>query len=240
MISVCIATFNGERFIKEQIISILSQIGNDDEIIISDDHSTDSTLDIINSIGDKRLKVLTNTGRPGITWNFENALTYAKGDFIFLADQDDVWFPNKVSVMIEWLHNYPYVVSDCYVTDMSLKVISNTRYTPQSGITKNKYLAFLKSTPYQGSCAAFRREVLKKALPFPCYIQSHDRWIGFVAAFFFSVAFCPNKLIYYRRHSNTASTATEGYSSNSLLSRIRNRIDYAKALFDIRKRQDLK
>ena len=238
MISVCIATYNGEKFIKEQLKSILFQIGKDDEIIVSDDHSTDATWQLIESIADQRIKLLTNERKSGVTGNFENALHHAMGDYIFLSDQDDVWLPNKVDVMMKWLQQYPYVVSDCYVTDTQLNIVSNTRYTRQSNITKNKYLAFLKSTPYQGSCAAFRCEVLNKALPFPKGIQSHDRWIGFVAAFYFSVGFCPESLMYYRRHSETASTATEGCSSNSLLSRIRNRLGYAKALFDIRNRQD--
>ena len=115
-------------------------------------------------------------------------------------------------------------------------MLEKTRYTKESGITKNKYLAFLKSTPYQGSCAAFRREVLDKSLPFPQDIQSHDRWIGFVAAFYFKVSFLPDRLIYYRRHEGTASTATEGVSRNSILMRIKNRIGYAKALISIRNR----
>jgi len=236
MISVCIATYNGERFIKEQLDSILCQIGPNDEVIVSDDHSTDGTRRVIESLKDKRVAFLVNEHVPGVTGNFENALLHARGDCIFLSDQDDVWMPNKVAVMTKWLESYPYVVSDCLVTDMLLNVVSETRYTLQSGITKNKYLAFLKSTPYQGSCAAFRREVLSKAIPFPKNIQSHDRWIGFVAAFYFSVGFCPEKLMYYRRHSQTVSTATEGHSPNSILSRIRNRFLYAKALFGIRNR----
>lgn len=239
MISVCIAAHNGERYIKDQVISILCQLGPDDEVIVSDDSSTDMTLSILNSINDSRIKILHHISPQGLqshvyaTLNFENALKSSRGDYIFLSDQDDVWVPNKIAVMMEYLKKYSYVVSDCYVTDANLNIISNSRFTQESGITKNKYLAFLKSTPYQGSCAAFRREVLKKALPFPNGIQSHDRWIGFVADFYFSVKIIPDCLIYYRRHEGVASTGAEGKSRDSIWGRLANRFEYIKGLISI-------
>lgn len=242
MISVCVAVHNGQKYLKSQIDSIICQLGLDDEIVISDDGSTDNTLDIIRSYNDSRIKIFLQESPKGLpvfeypTLNFENALKHAKGDYIFLSDQDDVWCPDKVKVMMAYLKVHPYVISDCFVTDEVLNIISDTRFTPESGITKNKYLAFIKSTPYQGSCAAFRREVLRKALPFPKGIQSHDRWIGFVAAFYFSVKIVPERLIYYRRHSETISTTTEGKSNDSIMGRIRNRLDYIKGLIEIRKR----
>lgn len=239
MISVCIAAHNGESYIKDQIISILYQLGPDDEVIVSDDSSTDMTLSILNSINDSRIKILHHISPQGLqghiyaTLNFENALKASHGDYIFLSDQDDVWVHNKVAVMMKYLEKFSYVVSDCYVTDANLNIISNSRFTPESGITKNKYLAFLKSTPYQGSCAAFRREVLNKALPFPNGIQSHDRWIGFVADFYFSVKIIPNCLIYYRRHEGVASTGAEGKSRDSIWGRLANRFEYIKGLISI-------
>ena len=191
MISVCIATHNGGRFLKEQLTSILCQIGENDEVIISDDGSTDDTLKIINGFNDKRIIVVNQKSPKGLpaheyaTLNFENALKHAMGDYIFLADQDDVWISNKVSIIVDYLRKYPYVVSDCFVTDENLNIISNTRFTKEEHVHFNKYAALVLSTPYQGSCAAFRREILDLALPFQRGLQSHDRWIGDVAAFFF-------------------------------------------------------
>lgn len=243
MISVCLASHNGEKYIRQQVVSILGQLGPNDELIISDDSSSDNTLNIIKELDDSRIRVLNHNAPIGIpfylypTLNFENALKEAKGDYIFLADQDDVWLDNKVQIMMDYLHHYSYVVSDCYVTDEQLNVISDTRFTRESGVTKNKYLAFIKSTPYQGSCAAFRRDVLNKALPFPKDIQSHDRWIGFVAAFYFDVIIIPEKLIYYRRHTGVVSSTTEGKSNDSVLGRIKNRFGYIKGLIYIRKRK---
>lgn len=213
MISVCLATHNGEQYIKAQIDSILSQLSEEDELVISDDGSKDSTLEILNRYNDSRIHLFDQNSPKGLlpheyaTLNFENALKHSKGDYIILSDQDDVWLGNKVEVVKRYLKDYPYIVSDCYVTDSELNIISETRFTKEEGCHINKYVALVLSTPYQGSCAAFRREVLEKALPFPKGLQSHDRWIGDVAAFFFSVKIIPDKLIYYRRHEGTTSNA---------------------------------
>ena len=86
MISVCVATYNGEKYIKEQLLSILSQIGLNDEVVVSDDHSNDSTIDIVKSLNDKRVKIIYNEGNRGYTSNFENALKHAKGDYVFISD----------------------------------------------------------------------------------------------------------------------------------------------------------
>lgn len=84
MISVCIATYNGERFIKEQLLSIIGQLSPDDEIIISDDGSADNTLGIVRELNSPLIKIFTNTGEHGYTPNFENALSHAKGDYLSL------------------------------------------------------------------------------------------------------------------------------------------------------------
>ena len=80
MISVCIATYNGERFIKEQLLSIIGQLSPDDEIIISDDGSADNTLGIVRELNSPLMKIFTKTGEHGYTPNFENALSHTKGD----------------------------------------------------------------------------------------------------------------------------------------------------------------
>ena len=100
MISVCIATYNGSKYIKEQIDSILPQLDECDEIIVSDDSSTDNTLSILKSYHDRRIIIFTNQKFNSPIYNFENALKHAKGDIIFLSDQDDIWEFNKVQVMI--------------------------------------------------------------------------------------------------------------------------------------------
>lgn len=240
MISVCIATHNGEKYIKEQLDSILCQLSSEDEVVISDDGSSDSTLEIIKSLNDTRVKVVYQESPRGLsgheyaTLNFENALRNAKGDFIFLSDQDDVWADNKVIVSMKYLDKYDYIVSDAYVTDAKLNVVSDTRFTKDEKVHFNKYLAVVLSTPYQGSCAAFKRCVLDKALPFPKGTQSHDRWIGNVAAFFFNHKIISEKLIYYRRHEATTSNSFGvGSRSAGLIKTIGYKLGYIKGLLSI-------
>ena len=115
--------FNGEKYIQEQLLSILPQLEQNDEIIISDDHSSDHTIERIESLNDPRIKIVLHSAEPcrflidHSTHNFQNALRQAKGDIIFLSDQDDKWTADKVSVMKKQLQDYDLVVSDCYVTD---------------------------------------------------------------------------------------------------------------------------
>lgn len=211
MISVCIATYNGEKYIKQQLSSILCQISLNDEVIVSDDNSTDRTVEIIQNLDDARIKVL-NANFHNVIKNIENALNYAKGDFIFLCDQDDVWLPNKVSICLQALSKSDLVVSDCFITDKDLNIISNS-FFKQNNSHKNKWRALLRS-PYIGCCMAFRRTILKDALPFP-KIPMHDLWIGNVAAFRYKINFIPEKLIYYRRHGSNQSTASESSQSST-------------------------
>lgn len=227
-------TYNGEDFLYDQIESILNQLSIDDELIISDDSSTDNTLTIIRSFNDSRIKLYENRLFRNPTFNMEFALMQANGDIIFMCDQDDVWLDNKVMKMIEYLHVYDYVVHDCYITDSKLNILHDTRFTKDSNIKKNKYLALFYSTPYQGSCVAFKREILNKALPFPRFIQSHDRWIGNVASFFYKPKLISDKLILYRRHGQNASSSTTGKSPNRFLKRIYFRFGYVYGLLMIK------
>ena len=209
MISVCIATYNGERFIREQIDSILRQLSSDDEIIVSDDGSTDDTISIINSIDDKRIRIIEGPRKHSPTPNFECAMKEAKGDYIFLADQDDVWKPNKVEVCIKWLQNYDCVVSDAEVTDSNLNPLYPSLYAIMQVRQGCIYNTIWKNG-YTGCCMAFRRNVLKASLPFPKNIPMHDIWIGNVAAYKYNVKFIPYKLIMFRRHNETISCNGKG------------------------------
>ena len=125
------ATHNGEKFIKEQLDSILCQLSPEDEVVISDDGSTDSTLEIIEGYNDSRIKIyrMTHT-RKGmkshyyVTMNFENALRQAKGDYIFLCDQDDVWYPHKVERCFEVLKEYDMVLTYKIYEQIEISILS--------------------------------------------------------------------------------------------------------------------
>lgn len=209
MISVCVATYNGEKFIREQIDSILCQLSSDDEIIVSDDGSTDGTIVIINCIGDKRIRIIEGPRKHSPTFNFENALKEAKGDYIFLADQDDVWKTNKVEVCMKWLQKYDCVVSDAEVTDSNLNPLYPSLYAIMQ-VRHGRIYNTIWKNGYTGCCMAFRRNVLKASLPFPKNIPMHDIWIGNVAAYKYNMKFIPDKLIMFRRHNETISCNGKG------------------------------
>ena len=209
MISVCIASYNGERFIREQIDSILRQLSSDDEIIVSDDGSTDDTISIIISIDDKRIRIIEGPRKHSPTLNFECAMKEAKGDYIFLADQDDVWKSNKVEVCMKWLQKYDCVVSDAEVTDSNLNTLYPSLYAIMQ-VRQGRIYNTIWKNGYTGCCMAFRRNVLKASLPFPKNIPMHDIWIGNVAAYKYNMKFIPDKLIMFRRHNETISCNGKG------------------------------
>jgi glycosyltransferase involved in cell wall biosynthesis len=201
-ISVCIATYNGERFIYEQIKSILVQLKENDEVIISDNYSSDNTIKIIQNFRDPRIKIYF-LRKTTLIKNFENALIHAIGDYIFLADQDDLWLPEKITIMMNALKSYDLVVSDCIVVDDCLNPMYLSFYVLNCsgpGLLKN----IIKNS-YLGCCMAFNRTILDASLPFPDDIPMHDWWIGLIGEIAGKIVFLDNKLILLRRHNANAS-----------------------------------
>lgn len=202
-VSVCMATFNGEKYLRPQLSSILAELGKTDEIVLSDDGSVDHTLDIAAGFNDSRIKICSNPGKRGIIHNFENALNRAGGDYIFLSDQDDVWVTGKVETMLSALKQYDLVVSDCAIVDDSGACVSPSYFAlRRSGRGGLKNMA---ANSYMGACMGFNRKILDKALPFPRNIPMHDWWIGLVGELFGTTCFCTEKLVQYRRHHGNNS-----------------------------------
>lgn len=231
MISVCIASYNGGTFIHQQLSSILYQIGENDEVIVSDDGSTDNTVSVIKSFHDKRIRIIDGPGQASPVMNFENVLNAAKGDYIFMADQDDVWLDGKVTICMDYLKKYSCVVSDAVVTDNSLKETSPSFFLLNNTKYGRLYNLFIKNG-YLGCCMAFRREVLEVAMPFPKNMPMHDIWLGNVAAFKYNVKFINKPLIYFRRHGHNSST-TAKKSSYSIYKRLSFRFQICKGLLCI-------
>ena len=221
MISVCMATYNGEKFIKEQIDSILPQLSNDDEIIISDDGSTDKTVDIIENYYDSRIKLLKDNRFRSTIYNLENALKHSNGDVVFLCDQDDKWSSNKVEICLSYMDDYDLIIHDAYITDSNLNIthdsffkVNNTKYGKWQNIVKNGY---------HGCCMVVKRKLLNAVLPFPQKLPMHDMYIGNFAAFNnFKIKFIKEKLLFYRRHENSVSESSNK-SKRKLSDRIKDR-----------------
>lgn len=230
MISVCMGTKNGARFLSDQLDSILSQLSSQDEIIISDDHSSDHTYEIVENYADPRIKFIKNPKR-GIVSNFENSLVASIGDIIFLADQDDIWIPEKIERTLPLLSECDLVLSDCEIVDHKLDSLHHSFFkfnSSQKGIVRNLF-----RNSYMGCCMAFNRSILEKALPFPSRIIAHDQWLGLIAEVYGRVIFQPEKLVWHRRHNKNAST-TFNKSKNALFDKFSHRLNLAFSLIETR------
>lgn len=221
-ISVAMATYNGAKYLREQIDSILNQLDSKDELIISDDGSRDDTVSIINSyLSDQRVHFYQDPGK-GVVNNFENAISKTTKEIIFLCDQDDVWLSNKVARMCREFKNpkVGLVVSDLRVVDENLKDFQNTPLAYghyKKGVARN----LVKNT-YMGCCMAFRRELKDVVMPFPKNIPMHDSWIGMLAELNkFDICYIPEKLMLYRRHSNAVIENTNNNLYKKFLERFR-------------------
>ncbi len=206
-ISVAMATFNGEKYIQEQLKSILLQLDVHDEIVISDDGSTDRTKEIIQAFQDNRIFLIEGP-KNGIKQNFANAIQNCRGKYIFLSDQDDIWEKDKVRTVLsvfEKNEKCNCVIHDCKVFDANIENIiyeSFFRYRNSGkGILKN----IIKNT-YIGCCMAFDSKWKEKVLPIPNNIEMHDQWIGILCEKFGKSIFINNKLIKYRRHESNSSS----------------------------------
>lgn len=220
-ISVALASYNGEKYIAEQIDSILMNLSENDELIISDDNSTDGTRAIIESYKDSRIHLIDGPAL-GVKKNFENAIKACAGRYIFLSDQDDIWEKDKVSTVLSAFENSncPVVVHDCTIVDEVGNVLVPSFYEYRKsgpGIIKN----FWKNT-YIGCCMAFDSALLKKEiLPIPNDIEMHDQWIGMIGDRFGKNVFISEKLIKYRRHSDTETDCFHRHSADII---IKNRV----------------
>ena len=205
MISVCLATFNGERFLVEQVESILRQLGPNDELIVSDNGSTDSTMSILQDFADDRIQIFSQA-TPGVVENFSNALSNARGEVIFLADQDDVWIEGKVTKVLEALNRADLVLHDALVVDSSRNILAQSLFRLNS--SSRGFWRNLRTNSYVGCCMAFRRSLLRKGFPIPSDVGMHDWWFGLIGEMYYKVMHLNMPLIEYRRHGNNVSNTT--------------------------------
>lgn len=205
-VSVCLASYNGERYLAAQLGSILSQLGAQDELIIQDDGSSDGTEQMVAALRDDRVRFERNTRNLGVIPTFENALRRATGDIIFLSDQDDLWLPWKLTEMLGPFVRRPgtvLVVGDAVLVDADERLLHGSYFEllgSRPGLLKN----IVKNT-FVGCCLAFRRELLAVALPIPVEPRSHDGWLGIVGTCVGEVEFLKVPTIYYRRHGANVS-----------------------------------
>lgn len=219
-ISVAIASYNGEKYIKQQLDSILSQSIAVDEIVISDDGSTDKTVEMIQSFQDPRIRLITGNPYPGYCGNFAYAIENTTGDIIFISDQDDIWMEDKVEKYMAVFNTHSdieLIVSDGTLIDKDGNRIDddqynlNSIYTPhlsnrKSGkLLKSEFLAMsVTQTLSHGMRMCIRKSLRSSLFPFPQSHTIHDRWIGFCGLNKDAAYYLEDALVQYRLHdSNT-------------------------------------
>jgi len=210
MISVCMAVFNGEVYLEAQLQSILVQLSVDDEVIVVDDCSRDRSETVIRNMRDSRIILLRNETNLGPAASFARAISHAKGQYIFLSDQDDIWSPTKVTA-----------VCQLFDSTKSLVIVSDARIVDSNGnVLLESFFEFRRSRPgfwnnlykngFLGCCMAFRSEAKAFIVPFPDGKAMHDEWIGLCASIAGEVTFIPEKLIDYRRHERNVTQMKHG------------------------------
>ena len=238
-ISIAMATFNGEDYIEEQLDSIISQTLKPDEIIICDDLSSDKTRSIISTVkkeSDIQIKYFKNKKRLGFGQNFAKAIKMCKGDLVFLSDQDDFWFKDKIKnvVSVFNLNRDQYVFyNETEFCDKNLN---------PSGIFKMNYQSKLGTNFIQGCCAMIRSELIPLILPIPAYV-AHDSWIGYIGRALDIIHFNSVSLQYYRIHdSNSSDSAVNNIFESYHLNKLKelNKKSHVQGLeFEIKIKKDL-
>lgn len=198
-------TYNGSEYLKQQLESFMNQSVLPHELIICDDMSTDDTLEIINEFKKKspfEVKLFVNKCNLGYAANFNKSISHTSGDLIFLSDQDDVWFNNKIEVMLEHVicnQNYLLFMNDAELTDHNLSTTNLTKLGQirSSGLNENDFV--------MGCCCCIKREFLDFTLPIPKGINAHDNWLVYIAIYLDIRSINNITLQYYRRHDNNES-----------------------------------
>lgn len=228
-VSVAMAVYNGEKYLAEQLESILGQLGSKDELVVSDDGSTDRTIEIVESYcaRDPRIRLCRGPGR-GVKQNIANALSKVSGTYIFLSDQDDVWMPGKVQRVLQTFREQKchVVVHDCIVTGVDLRQVIYPSFFEYRGCGDGAWANIWKNK-YIGCCMALHRDLLPYILPIPDDIQMHDQWIGVVNDMHKGKSvFLKEPLLYYRRHEQNVSD----FDRNTIPVMIRNRLIFIRRL----------
>ena len=221
-VSVVIATYNGDKYINEQLDSLLKQTRLPDEVIISDDCSTDNTISILEqfkSLAPFPTTILKNKTNVGYTRNFSRGLLKARGDLIFLCDQDDSWFTHKIECMEELAEkkkNFDVFLNDCTITDENLLSSGKTKLQIMDTLEMPDHLYLM------GCCAVIRKSYLETVIPIPKAIKGHDDWIVGISDALGKKYIYRESLQYYRRHSiNTSQFIANSANALSVYSRIR-------------------
>jgi len=215
-ISIAMATYNGEKYLKEQLDSFLAQTRQPDELVVTDDCSDDHTVAMIEAFAREapfEVRCYVNDENLGFVGNFSRALSLCMGDLVFLSDQDDVWFENKIEQIETIAQEDDYsllFINDTVLADARLETTGLTKLGQMrsGGLSESLFT--------MGACLAVRRKLLDMCLPIPQEHNSHDVWLSSFAENLGRKRIVNIPLQYYRRHDRNASyTPSSGFNQIS-------------------------
>jgi glycosyltransferase involved in cell wall biosynthesis len=222
MISIALSTYNGSRYLAEQLESIADQRRLPDELVVADDASTDGTLGIVTDFVHRApfpVRLFRSPANQGLLKTFERAISECRGEVILLSDQDDVWLPEKVERFEEVFTKRPEVLacfSDARMVDGALRPLGMTVWEKERFLAGERLMAsagkfelvLLRHNVVQGASLGFRRELIETILPIPASLDSrvwlHDGWIAICVAVLGRVKLIDEPLISYRIHGANA------------------------------------
>lgn len=228
------ATYNGMHYVKEQLSTIFDQLGQDDEVVLVDDCSTDATLEVVRAFADARVKIFENERNVGHVASFSRALSLARNDTVIMADQDDIWLPSRVRVMEEALakpgnlvlsSNSEFMDSVGAVIQYDCEGVTAASSTDFAG---NILSIFTGRRRYYGCAMAVRREFCKVLLPIPAYVESHDLWIAMAGNLARANVHIDQNTLVRRVHGSNASLV-----SRPLAKKLWSRVIFAVSFMDL-------
>ena len=204
LVSIAVATFNGAKYLTQQLDTLVAQSYQNIEIIVSDDGSTDNTLSILEMYGRKysNFFVYTNEEPHGVKRNFENALKYCKGTYIAFSDQDDIWMLNKIERLVNEIGEYAAIYHNSLFIDKDENSLNKSLGEATNSYTGFDARSFLLFNCVSGHALLFHRKVLHKVLPFPD-ARYHDWWLAFIATQNGGIKYLNEILVKYRQHENS-------------------------------------
>ena len=210
LVSIVVATYNGERFLAALLDSLLRQTYKNTEIIVVDDCSSDGTLAILDTYArtHAQIKGVKNDRNLGYQKNFERGFVLARGDYIAPCDQDDIWLPTKVEVLVRRREDHGIVYCDSAFIDKAGAPLGQKMSEWKVLTDFDDPINFAVGGSVPGHAMLIKKSVVMEALPFPTTI-SHDYWLGFVATFGGAMKFVDEPLVLYRRHDTNIFGALE-------------------------------
>ena len=203
------ATYNGEKFLREQIDSILNQTIQDFELIVCDDCSTDSTWQILQAYAGNsdRIHLYRNDQNIGFKKNFEKAISFCTGEYIALSDQDDIWLPHHLEFLLNNISGRSLAGGNAELIDGSgrklnrlLNEVDGFLYFPEG--SKFLWRVLLKGDPIQGASMLLCNNFVRKCLPVPEGVRFHDAWFAACACFENGISYSFDVITKYRQHGN--------------------------------------